>query len=150
VNGVGCALLAPPSVTLDTVYPFNRTFLAVDFDNMSERESGGRWSTGATIPITLLADRERTPVDRNLYVNLRLDPFLPAGGSEQLAFAWGTEKKGMIAVEKSGWISLPVSSGDWSGNRVWQLRISINFPDRRKILFHDLSVSENARGPLVH
>ena len=151
VSGVGCALLAPPSVTLETVYPFNRTFLAVGFDNMSNRESGGRWSTGATLPLTLLADRERTPVERNLHVNLLLEPFLPAGVSPQrLAFEWGTEKKGTIAIGKPEWISLPVSSGDWSGDRVWRLPISINFPDERAILFRELSISEIARGPLVH
>jgi hypothetical protein len=151
VSGVGCVLLAPPSVTLDTVFPFNRTFLAVGFSNMSDRESGGRWSTGTTLPLALLADPERTPVDRDLHVNFLIDPFLPADVAPQrLAFTWGAEKKGMIAIEKSGWISLPVTSSDWSGDRVWRLPISINFPDQRRILFHELSISAIARGPLVH
>ena len=150
LTGVGCALLAPPSVTLDTSYPFNRTFLAVDVDNMSDREPGGRWSTGGRLPLTLLADPERTPVDRNLHVNLRLNPFLPAdAGGQRLVFVWGAEKKGLMTVEKPGWISVPVSSGDWSGNRVWRLPISIDFPDGRNILFQELSLSERARGPIV-
>ena len=55
----------------------------------------------------------------------------------------------MIAVGESVWISIPVSSEDWSGNRVWELPIAIDFPDQRTILFDALSISEIARGPLV-
>ena len=131
-------------------YPFNRTFLAVDFGNMSEREAGGRWSTGTTLRLRLFADPERTPVARPLHVNLLLNPFLPPGvGPQRLVFAWGANKKGTIAVGESGWISIPVSSEDWTGNRVWALPIAIDFPDRRTILFDALSISEIARGPLV-
>jgi hypothetical protein len=150
IPDVGCALLASPSLTLDTVYPFNRTFLAIDFANMSEREQGGRWSTGTTMRIRLLTDPERTPVARPLHVNLLLNPFLPPDvGLQRLVFAWGANKKGMIAVGKSGWISIPVNSEDWAGNRVWELPIAIDFPDNRTILFDALSISESARGPLV-
>ena len=151
LTGVGCALMAPPSVALDTAYPFNRTFLAVDFDNMSDREAGGRWSTGRRLPLTLLADPERTAVDRNLHVNLLLNQFLPAdAGAQRLVLTWGAEKKGLITLEKPGWISVPVTSGDWSGKRVWRLPISIDVPDGRRILFQELSLSESARGPVVH
>ena len=150
VPDVGCVLLAPPSLTIDTAYPFNRTFLPVEFGNMSEREAGGRWSTGATLRLRLLADPERTPVARRLHVNLLMNPFLPPGvGPQRLVLAWGANKKGMIAVAESGWISVPVSSEDWTGNRVWALPIAIDFPDRRTILFDALSISEIARGPLV-
>lgn len=100
--------------------------------------------------LSLLADPERTPVARHLHVNLLLNPFLPAGiGPQRLVFAWGANKKGVIAVGESGWISIPVSSEDWAGNRVWALRIAIDFPDRRTMLFDALSISEIARGPLV-
>jgi hypothetical protein len=150
IPDVGCVLLASPSLTLDTVYPFNRTFLAVDFGNMSEREQGGRWSTGTALRLRLLVDPERTPAARPLYVNLLLNPFLPEGVEPQrLVVAWGPRKKGTIAVGESVWISIPVSSEDWSGNRVWELPIAIDFPDQRTILFDALSISEIARGPLV-
>ena len=33
--GVGCLLMAPPSMTVGTSYPFNRTFLFLDFDRMT-------------------------------------------------------------------------------------------------------------------
>ena len=92
VPDVGCALLAPPSLTLDTVYPFNRTFLPIDFGSMSEREQGGRWSTGTTMTLRLLADPERTPVARHLYVNLLLNPFLRAASAAAAFFAWGAKE----------------------------------------------------------
>ena len=150
VPDVGCALLAPPSLTLDTAYPFNRTFLAVEFHNMSEREPGGRWSTGTTLRLRLLADPERTPVDRPLHVNLLMNPFLPEGvGPQRLVVAWGAKKTGLIALGDPGWISIPIGSEDWAGNRVWALPIDIDFPDRRTILFDALSMSEIARGPVV-
>ena len=45
VTGVGCLLLAPPSLTLAAQYPFNRTFLFVGFEGLGPREhAGGRWN----------------------------------------------------------------------------------------------------------
>ena len=150
VQEVGCLLFAPPSVALDTSYPFYRTFLAIDFANMSSREAGGRRSTRRPLRLTLAADPERTHVDRRLHVNLLVDPLLPDGVPRQrLAVTWGANRTGAVEVGDAGWVSIPVTSGDWSGNRVWTLPIAIHFPDRRTMLFQELSLSEIARGALV-
>ena len=150
VQEVGCLLLAPPSVTLDTSYPFYRTFLAIDFNNMSNREAGGRWSTRRPLRLTLAADPERARVDRSLHVNLLVNPFLPEGVPPQrFLVTWGANRKGVVEVSEAGWVSIPVDSGDWAGNRVWTLPIVIDFPDGRTILFQQLSLSEIARGALV-
>ncbi|MEO5739966.1 MAG: hypothetical protein ABIS29_05155, partial [Vicinamibacterales bacterium] len=125
IPDVGCALFAPPSVALDTVYPFNRQFLAVEFYNMSDPEPGGRWTTGKPLPLSLIADPERTRVDRHLHVNLLLDPSFSAGAAAQrLEFMWGAQKRAVAEVSQPGWVSIPVSTADWSRNRVWVLPIS--------------------------
>ena len=38
--GVGCLLMAPPSMTVGTSYPFNRTFLFLNFDRMTRARPG--------------------------------------------------------------------------------------------------------------
>ena len=150
VPGVGCAAFGPPSLELEMAYPFNRNFLFVQFDRMTEREGGGRWNVGPELPLTLLADPERVRVDRHLYANLFVIPFLPAGVKPQrLMFVWGSGRTGETAVADEGWISVPVETGDWTGNRVWSLPISVGFPDGRTILFRDVSVTERPLGRLV-
>ena len=66
-----------PAFELDKPYPFNRTFLFLSVDGMTNREPGGRWNIGRAVPLTLTVDPERVPVDRDLYVNLFVNPFLP-------------------------------------------------------------------------
>ena len=39
-----------------------------------------------------------------------------------------------------------VGSNDWSGNRLWTLPVSIDFPDGRTILFHEIALTESPRG----
>ena len=117
---------------------------------MSDREAGGRWNAGRTLTLRLLGDPERTRLDRNLHVNLFVNPYLPLDvQAQRLAFKWGSNRTAETPIADEGWISLPISPGDWTGNRVWALRISIRLPDRRTMLFHDLSVSESPRGRLV-
>ena len=150
IPGVGCTLFAPPSVALETAYPFNRTFLAVAFDNMSDREPGGRWSTGRTLRLALRGDPERVPVNRDLYVNVFVSAFLPAVTSPQrLALTWGSGRHGAGVLGAPGWISIPIGAGDWSDNRLRVLRIAIDFPDGGSMLFQDLTISEIARGNVV-
>jgi len=150
VDGVGCTLFAPPSLTLDMRYPFNRTYLAIAFDGMTAREPGGRWNVGRTVELRLLADPGRLPVERPLYVNFSLNPFLPAEvPGVLLKFAWGSGRTGEVNVQRAATISVPVGSGDWSGSRVWSLPVSIDFQDGRTVLFHEVSVSETPHGLLV-
>ena len=46
IDGVGCLMMAPPTLQLGQSYPFNRDFLFITFGGMSARESGGRWNVG--------------------------------------------------------------------------------------------------------
>jgi hypothetical protein len=149
IERVGCVLFAPPTFELDQTYPFNRTFLFLSFDGMSDREPGGRWNRGRGVSLRLLVDSERTRVNRNLHVNLFVSPFLPGAGSPRLTFKWGANRTGETIVAAEEWISVPVWAGDWTGTKVLRLPISIALPDSHTIRFHDLSVSEEPRGRLV-
>jgi hypothetical protein len=145
--GVGCLLMAPPSMTVGTSYPFNRTFLFIRYGRMTPREPGGRWNTQPTLNMRLTVDPERVPMDREMYVNFQVSPFLPEGAPPlRLMVRWGNDRRGQIALGEKQWLSLAVSSSDWSGNRLWNLPVSIDFPDGRTILFEELSLTESPRG----
>jgi len=150
VSGVGCLLMAPPSMTLDTSYPFNQTFLFVTFDRMTAREPGGRWNTRPTLHLRVTADPQRVPLDRELFINLLVNPFLPEGVKPQrLVVRWGGGRSGETQIGQREWFSLPVGSGDWKGNRVWTLPIAIDFLDGRTILFHEIALTESPRGAVM-
>jgi hypothetical protein len=145
--GVGCLLMAPPSMTLGTSYPFNRTFLFLNFDRMSARDPGGRWNAESTINLRLTTDPQRVSLNRDLYVNLLVNPFLPAGVKPQrLLLRWGDGRQGEVVVDEREWFSLPVGSGDWSGERLWTVPVTIEFPDGRTILFQEVALTETPRG----
>ena len=150
ISGAGCVVFAPPAFELDKPYAFNRTFLFLSVDGMTTREPGGRWNIGRAVPLTLIVDPERVRVDRDLYINLFVNPFLPPDVKAQpLTLKWGSNRAGETAVDAQGWVSIPISAGDWSGNRVWRLPMTVGFPDGRTMLFHDLLVSEKTRGRVV-
>ena len=145
--GVGCLLMAPPSMTVGTVYPFNRTFLFLDFDRMTPREPAGRWNTQPTLNLTLTADPQRTRLDREMHVNFLVNTFIPDGGKPlRLAVRWGRNRRGEVMVGGQQWFSLPVGSDDWTGNRLWTVPVAIDFPDRSKILFQETALTESPRG----
>jgi hypothetical protein len=149
IDGVGCALFAPPAFELDTLYPFNRTFLFKTVDGMTGR-AGGRWNIGRRVRLKLMADPERTRTDRHLYVNISANPFLAPGAPPvRLRLKWGADRTGETTLAAEEWMSVPISAGDWNGNRVWTLPLSIDFFDSRTMLFQNLSVSEMPRGRLV-
>ena len=145
--GVGCLLMAPPSMTVDTAYPFNRTFLFMNFDRMSARDPGGRWNAGPTLNLRLTADPQRAPLNRDMFLNFLVNPFLPPGVKPQrLVLRWGADKRGEVLIADRQWFSVPVGSGDWSGNRLWTVPVTIDFPDGRTILFHEVALTETPRG----
>jgi hypothetical protein len=148
IDRVGCVLLAPPTVELGRRYPFNRTMLAIEYDGMGERDPGGRWTTGRTLSLRVTVDPQRTRVDRQLYLNILVDPFLPAGENPpRVVLSWGTTNRAEISSSHASWISVPVAVGDWTGSRLWTLRTRIDFPDRRRLLFRDFMLSdEPAKG----
>ncbi|HKY22551.1 MAG TPA: hypothetical protein VJM31_15165 [Vicinamibacterales bacterium] len=149
IRGIGCLTFSPPSIKLGKTYPFSHTFLFMSYEDMA-RSSGGRLSTRATLPLKLTADPEITPVNRDLYVNLLVNPVLPAGGKPQrMIFNWGSDRHGEASLADVGWISFPVRSNDWTGNRLWTLAVEIEFPDRRRMLFQELSVTETPSGRLL-
>jgi hypothetical protein len=145
--GVGCLLMAPPSMTVGTSYPFNRTFLFLDLDRMSARDSGGRWNASSTVNLRLTADPQRAPLTRDMYLNFLVNPFLPAEVKPQrLVLRWGADKRGEVLIGDRQWFSLLVGSGDWSGNRLWTVLVTIDFPDGRAILFQEVALTEAPRG----
>lgn len=150
VPGIGCLLMAPPGMTLGTAYPFNRTFLFMDFDRMTAREPGGRWNIDPTLNIRLTTDAERAQLSRDLFINFLVNPFLPPGVKPlRLVMRWGKDRRGDFLLGEREWLSAPVTSADWSGNRLWTIPIAIDFPDGRTILFHEVALSDAPRGRLV-
>ena len=150
VAGIGCLLTAPPSMTLGTSYPFNRTFLFMDYDRMTAREPGGRWNTDPTLTIRVTADAERAQLSRELFINFLVNPFLPADVKPlRLVVRWGKDRRGEVLLGERGWLSIPVTSADWSGNRSWTIPVAIDFPDGRTILFHEVALTDSPRGQMV-
>ena len=149
-TGVGCLLMAPPSMTAETDYPFNRTFLFLGFDRMTPRELAGRWNTQPILNLTLTADPQRTPLAREMYVNFLVNTFISDGGKPlRLVVRWGRNRLGEVLVGGRQWFSLPVGSDDWTGNRLWTVPVAIDFPDRSKILFQETALTESPRGRLA-
>ena len=151
VRRLGCVLLAPPSLEPGVSYQFNRTFLPVSYDNMTQRELGGRWNVGPTLPIRLTIDPERARASGDSYINFFLDTFRHPGGQPiPLMFEWGAGgRRGETTVSGQEWVSVPVTSGDWTGNRLWRLQISIHFVEGHKMLFRELTLTESPRGRVV-
>jgi hypothetical protein len=148
-RGVGCLLMAPPTMVEGAAYPFNRTFLFVRFDRMTARETGGRWNTAPTLNLVLNADPQRVRLDREMFVNFLVNPFLAVDAEPfRLSVRWGKDRHGVIAVRERQWLSLPVASNDWSGNRIWAVPVAIAFPDGRTILFQEVALTESPRGAL--
>jgi hypothetical protein len=148
--GVGCLLMAPPSVAIGTSYPFNRAFLFLHFDRMSTRDPGGRWNADSTLNLRLTADPQRLRLDREIFINLLVNPFLPPGVKPQrLVLRWGSGRRGEAFVSERQWFSLPVGTEDWSGNRLWSVPVAIDFPDGGRILFHEFALTESPRGQVT-
>ncbi len=148
--GLGCLLMAPPSMTAESSYPFNRAFLFLDFDRMTPRELAGRWNTDPVLNLKLTADPQRTPLDREMHINFRVETFAPDGGKPlRLVVRWGRNRRGEVMVGGQQWFSLPVGRDDWTGNRLWTVPITIDFPDRSAILFQETALTESPRGQVA-
>ena len=97
-----------------------------------------------------MADPQRTGLDRDMYINFLVDPFLPAGIEPfKLTVEWGKQRRGEVVVGERLWFSLPVGSNDWSGNRLWTATIAIDFPGGRTILFQEVALTESPRGQIA-
>ena len=130
VPDVGCLLLAPPSLALDTVYPFNSSFLFVELGRIGEREPDGRWNTDSSVSLDVMVDPRRVRVDRDVYANLRLSPYLAPGTPWQRpVFSWGAGRRAEVRLEGQEWNSLPTRAVDWTGSWLWTLPISVDLPD---------------------
>jgi hypothetical protein len=131
VAGVGCLLLAPPSVAFDTSYPFNRTFLPIALQGLSRREPWGRWNQSTTAHMTFSADAQRAPIYRDAFVNLLVAPYrLPGLASRRLVLSWGTGREAETRLADREWLSLPLQPGDWAGGpTLCTLGVSVTMPD---------------------
>lgn len=164
VPDIGCLLYGPPSLALDVSYPFNRSFLFIDFEGLGPREAEGRWNRGSRARLALLADVQRAGVSSDAYVNLLLSPRLEPGGKKQdVLFSWGVDRHGACVLDGRQWFSLPVGGADWAGQAVRTLSVSIGIEERAggpsdsgtrggrggTVLFEEVSVSPSPRGLVV-
>ncbi|MEO5740231.1 MAG: hypothetical protein ABIS29_06525 [Vicinamibacterales bacterium] len=146
----GCLVLAPPSPMPDVSYSFKQSFVFIEWDRMTAREPGGRWNTRPTLNLRVTADPARARVAEDAHVNLFVNPFRRKDEKPiRLTFSWGKDRRGEFMLTEEEWISVPVRSADWVGNRAWALPVTIEFPGERTILFHELSVSAQPRGRVV-
>ena len=124
--------------------------LFLNSQDMTVRNAEGRLNRrGRAVPLRLLADPARIRIDRDLYVNLLLGTSQQAGDPRRVAFAWGTGRAGEAVIDGRQWVSLRVASGDWAGNRVWALPVTVEVLNLRTVLFGELSVTEQPLGALV-
>ncbi len=140
--------MAPPSMTVGTVLPFQRTFL---FRALRPYDSArtGRPVEHATDPQLAADSRSATdvPLDREMYVNFLASR--PAGGIEplRLTLRWGKDRRGEVVVGER----LVAQSRRWQQRLEREtvcglLPVSIDFPDGRTMLFHELALTESPRG----
>jgi hypothetical protein len=149
IRGVGCLLFSPPTLTMGVTYPFNQTFLFVSYEGMTSRQPDGRWTTRPTVPLKLTADPEKAGLTGNMYLNLSVSPSHPWNEEPQPVVFRVGDRRGEATLAKQDWVSLPVRSTDWNGNRVWELPVFIDLPDAGKILLHELSLTEEPHGRAV-
>jgi hypothetical protein len=150
IRGLGCLLFAPPSIEIGRAYLFNHSVLFLNSQDMTVRNPQGRLNRrGRTVPLRLLADPARTRIDRDLYVNLLLGTPQQVGDPRHVVFGWGAGRRGEAIIDGRHWVSMRVATGDWSGNRVWTLPVTVDVLNARSMLFAELSVTEQPLGALV-
>ena len=145
VRGVGCLLYAPPSLQFGVTYPFNRTFLFMPYEGMTARTPDGRWNSRPSVPLKVSIDPERTAVTGPAYLNLSLRA-KDFARPQNVTFRWSSDQRAETAVSSEEWVSLPVRSSDWTGNRLWTLPVMVDVPEVGELLFRELSVTEIPRG----
>jgi hypothetical protein len=146
----GCVALAPPTPVPDVSYSFKHRFVFMDWDYMTARDPGGRWNTRPKLSLRVTADPGRSRVSEDAYLNLFVNPFRREDEKPiQLMLSWGKDRRGDFTLTQQEWISVPIRSTDWAGNRTWTLPVTVDFPGRRTILFHEWSISSQPRGNVV-
>lgn len=110
----------------------------------------GRHNIREVVLFTVSSDPQRTPVDRELYVNVLVFLQLPKDApARPLRLAWGDKRRAETHIGEEEWISLPVHSRDWTGTRVRRLQIEAELLADSRMLFRDLSLSEDRRGRVM-
>jgi hypothetical protein len=147
VGDLGCLVMAPPSVVVDKGYPVESRFLFLEYEGLTARYGGGRLSARDGVVLRITADPARVPIEHDLHVNVLLNALLPAGAQpRRLQIAWPNSDSSDVDVQTREWISIPVRSGDWTGNRLWSVPLRFRVLDGRAILFEELSVTEQPAG----
>ena len=165
IDGVGCLLLQPPSLAIDTDYPFSRNYMFVEHHGLSVREEWGRWNGRETASLKLTLDQRRVRPDEVAYLNLELQPCLvPGMRAQRVRLDWGAGHRGEALIAERAWISLPLRDNDWIGDWVTTQTVSLAFPDivpphsvdgryletrSLAVGFVSLSISARPRGRLV-
>jgi hypothetical protein len=166
LEGVGCLLQAPPTPALGVQYSFASRVAFMAAEGLDLREETGRWNRTDQVRLRLTADARRMSVAGELYVNLHVQPYLPPGvrTEQPMNLEWGDDRRATTTLDDKRhyreWISLPVRSGDWSGNWVWILPISIELPAARErdrhrderplaVMFLDFSITREPVGRVI-
>jgi hypothetical protein len=131
IAGVGCLLFNPPSPQLDVSYSFNRPqMFFTPVSGFGPPEPWGRWLVGHAAHFELEADTQRVPLDRMLYLNLSIDPYIPPRGTHQrLVFSWGAGRHATVELARREWVSIPLEALDWQGLRVRTVAVRLDMPD---------------------
>jgi hypothetical protein len=123
--------------------------LFINHSGMTQREHGGRWNVGPEMEWRIAADPSRMPLDRDLYLNVRINPHLPANVPPHRVRVTFEDDSAELPLDRESHVSMPVKSGDWIRNRVWTLPVRVSFPDGRTMLFHELSLTTSPRGAVM-
>ena len=131
IPGVGCLYSLAPTLTPDRSYLFNRTIPEIgDAHGLSVREGWGRWSSKKDVELSLYSSGENIEKTGSGFLNLNLSVFLPPSVSAQhVSFRWGKDRRGSLALSERGWVSLPVSAGDWTSGEIRKISIEFDLPD---------------------
>jgi hypothetical protein len=166
IDDVGCLLFDPPGAALDVSYPFSPPFMFVTpGEGLDDPEPWGRWGVGHVAAFGIEADARSVDLDRPLYLNVLLRPYVPPKTTAQkLTFSWGAARRGWIDLSTQEWVSVPLAKNDWNGTRVRTVHVRVdipgavapasveNSPEQRElgIAFIDLTLSEKANGRVLN
>jgi hypothetical protein len=157
IERVGCLAYRPPTLSADTRYPFNRSFLFIQPVGMGRREAWGRVSVRRTVVLGLVADPRRVDVARSAtWLRLLLQPAAQSGIARPiLRFSWGADRRAEVQLGEPGWLSLPLRVGDWSVGWLSRLTLRLDLPDGPEgavlpaVEFFELSVGTTPLGRSV-
>jgi hypothetical protein len=143
VASLGCLYFEWPSLQLNTVYRFNEDLpYWINATGLSVLEPWGRWTDGKRATLYLVAKKE--DVGSDLFLNFELIPFLPPALKHQtVIIRWGRDNEARVDLAEHGWVSLTLSTHDWSRPDAVGVLVEFYLPDA--VSPHSIDRSSNDR-----